>query len=136
MTTTGPNDQTRNDQTRRDAAALEPFFTAARRSEPAPSQALLSAILADAGEATAARAAVPPDRTPSPRADRPKPRRGFLAALGDWRVAGPLAAATLVGFWIGVAGTVDLGDRTAWTTTTADSDADPVAGFFDLASAE
>lgn len=127
-----------DDSSRRDEATLAPYFAAARRSEPAPPRALLSAILADAGEVSAARAAQlavssePPSR---PRAAAARPRRGLLAALGGWQVAATLVAASAFGFWIGLSGTVELGGG-AGLTASAETQGDPVAGFFDLASAE
>lgn len=124
-----------DDRSDRDAAALAPYFAAARRSEPEPSLRLLSAILADAGEVAAARAA-----PPAQAARRAPPRRGLFAALGGWRVATALVAASIVGFSVGLSGAVDLSGGTGWTTATttaaAESQDDPVAGFFDLASAE
>jgi hypothetical protein len=126
--TTGPDDQIR-----RDEADLAPFFAAARQARSAPSTALISAILADAGEESAARALAAPAAT----APRQAPRRGLLATLGGWRVATTLVAASAFGFWIGVSGVVDVGGQVGWTASAStDSDGDPVAGFFDLASAE
>ena len=124
-----------NDQTRRDESDLAPFFAAARQTRPAPPAALLSAILADAGEATAARAVAAPPA-------RPQRRRRIFDTLGGWRVAAALVAASAFGFWIGLSGVVDVGSQVSWTVATAstdtdiDTDGDPVAGFFDLASAE
>ena len=134
MTTTGPDDQSR-----RDAATLAPFFAAARQNEPAPSRALFSAILADAGEVSAARAAStdaePFAARPRPRAATRQPRRSLLAVLGGWKVATTLVAASAIGFWVGLSGTVELGGGTDLTAM-AEAQGDPVAGFFDLASAE
>lgn len=128
MTKTGSDD--RSD---RDAAALAPYFAAARLSEPVPSRDLISAILADAGEVAAARAA-----PPAPAARTTRRRRGLLAVVGGWRVATALAAASIFGFSVGLSGAVDLSGTgwTADTTAAAESQDDPVAGFFDLASAE
>jgi hypothetical protein len=132
MTTTGPDDRNA-----RDEAILAPFFAAARLSRPMmPSPDLISAILADAGEISATRA--PAARTSAARAPAAtrRPRPGLLAALGGWRVATTLAAASVLGFWIGLSGTVDVGGEVGWTTVSAEAQGDPVAGFFDLASAE
>jgi hypothetical protein len=126
MKTSGPDDP------RHDQAILAPYFAAARQGPPVPSRDLLSAILADAGEVSAARAAVAP---PAPRS-APEPRRGLFAAFGGWRVATALAAASVIGFTIGLSGAVDVTGRVGLTAATADSQGDPVAGFFDLASAE
>jgi hypothetical protein len=117
-----------------DQAALAGAFAAAREAEAGPSPALLSAILADA-------AAVSADRRPPPRpAARPgaRPRPGLRLRLrGDWRAAGALAAAAALGLWIGLAGDLGVADPAAWTgEVAAETDADPVAAFFDLAAVE
>ena len=132
MTTTGPDDHRH-----RDAATLAPFFAAARRDEPAPPHYLISAILADAGEVSATRAAAATSPAVAPRAARRR-RGGFLAAVGGWRVATALAAASVFGFWVGLSGTIDVGGRVGWTTATVETveTGDPVTEFFDLASAE
>ena len=132
MTTTGPQDQRHRDEGH-DEEVLAPFFAAARRETPDPSLALLSAILADAGEVSAARAATA--ARPAGAAPPRPARRRLLAAFGGWRVAAAFTAAATVGFWVGLAGTVELSDAAPWTTS-AELQADPVAGFFDLASAE
>ena len=126
MKTTRPDDRIPDDE-----ATLAPFFAAARLDDPRPSRALLSAILADAGVVGAARAAAAaPAAAVLPR------RRRFLAVFGGWRVATALAAASIFGFWVGLSGTVDVRYPAGWTTATAEPLGDPVAGFFDLASAE
>lgn len=127
--TTGPED--RNP---RDEATLAPFFAAARLGEPAPPRDLITAILADAGEVSAARATAPP--VAAARAAARPPRRGLLASLGGWRVATALAAASVFGFWVGLTGTVDVSSRVGWTAAADETGGDPVTEFFDLASAE
>lgn len=83
----------------RDDDRLEDFFAAARRSAPAPSEALVARILADA------EAAMPKAATAGPA---PGQRRGGLAAwlptFGGW---GGLATAALAGLWFGYAGLTD-----------------------------
>jgi len=133
MTTTGPEDHSH-----RDEATLAPFFAAARRDEPAPPHHLISAILADAGEVSATRAAAARSPAVAPRAAARRRRGGFLAAVGGWRVATALAAASVFGFWVGLSGAIDVGGRVGWTTATVETveTGDPVTEFFDLASAE
>jgi len=82
---------------------LEAFFGAARRMAPAPSDAVLARVLADALAAQA----------PMMRVARP----GWLAqlrdALGGWVAVGGLATAGVVGLTIGIAAPAGLGDLTA-----------------------
>jgi hypothetical protein len=81
---------------------LEDFFGAARRMTPAPSDAVLARVLADAMAAQA------PVRVPRP---------GWLAqlrdALGGWPAVGGLATAGVVGLALGIAAPAGLGDLTA-----------------------
>lgn len=109
-----------------EANSLEAFFAAARAEEPRLSDALVAAILADAAAAAPARPVVV--ALPRRRAWRPSDR---------WQAAVALAAAAALGFWIGLAGHLEIIDPTVWTgiglTETA---ADPVAGFYDLAAVE
>jgi len=107
------------------AAALAPFFAAARAAPPEPSVALLSAILADAAEAG------------PPPAAAPAPVRRLAPAVGYWRGAAALAACALLGFWLGLAGGVEIDGATlqAGTASAADN-ADPIETFFDLAAME
>jgi hypothetical protein len=83
---------------------LEDFFSAARRMSPAPSDALLARVLADA---MAAQVPV------TVRVQRP----GWLAqlrdALGGWPAVGGLATAGVVGLAVGIAAPAGLGDLTA-----------------------
>jgi hypothetical protein len=106
-------------------AALAPFFAAARTAPPEPALVLRSAILADAAEA------VPPS------APTPTRRRALAPAFGFWRGAAALAACALLGFWLGLAGSVTIDGATlqAGTAVAADS-ADPIETFFDLAAME
>jgi hypothetical protein len=106
-----------------DEADLAALFAAARGEDPPLRPALLSAILTDAATVSAAR--------------RPAPGRWrLLGGLGGWG-ATALAAAAVLGFWLGIAGDIDITNPSAWAgARTAESDADPVAAFFDLASAE
>ncbi len=87
----------------RDDTTLADFFAAARDAAPAPSDALIARILADAEAAM-------PRRAEGPARPGPEPRRGVLAwlgAFGGWGGVGGLATATLAGLWFGYAG---LGD--------------------------
>jgi len=108
------------------AKMLAPYFDAARMRTQDPSVALLSAIIADA-------AAVQAARNPPP----PAWRRLLDPARRTWPASAALAACALLGFWVGVAGTVSI-DPTSFATTLSDgsTDADPVATFLELAAME
>jgi hypothetical protein len=114
-----------------DEALLESFFAAARAEEEAPRTALLSAILADAGEVHAARAA-----PPVPAARRPARSARFLAPIGGWRGLAALGACAALGFWLGVAGNLSLDGATLTTAAAGESAAEGVDAFFDYASLE
>ncbi|HET9068288.1 MAG TPA: hypothetical protein VFN28_06560 [Amaricoccus sp.] len=117
-----------------DEAALAPFFAAARAGETPPQTALLSAILADAAEVHAARAAPPAPALPAAR----KPRFGarLLAPIGGWGGLAALGACAALGFWLGLAGNLSL-DGTTLTTAAASQTGDAgVDAFFDYASLE
>ena len=128
-----------NEATSGDAAALAPFFAAARATAPEPPLDLLSAILADAAEAGAPHP-IPARGPATARPDRPR-RRSLAATLGGWRGATALAACAALGFWLGIAGsvTVDGGmlrsDAASYASASAYG-ADPVETFLDLASLE
>ncbi len=115
-----------------DEAALAPFFAAARRAEPPPPVHLLSAILADAAAAQAARspAAEPGRRTPPGRAVR------LAAPVGGWRGVAALAACAALGFWLGLAGEISIDGATVSAGTAVAESDDPVGEFFDLAAME
>ena len=119
-----------------DAAALEPFFAAARAADRGATTALLSAIIADAAEGTAER------RAAAAAAPPPARRRGggTLRAIGGWRGLTALAACAALGFWLGIAGEVSIDTgQTSWSSydATADGGADDQVGaFYDLASVE
>lgn len=89
-------------KTPRDDDGLERFFEAARRMEPAPSDALMARVLADA-------LAAQPVTAP-----RPEPRLGLWVqlreALGGWPALGGLATAGVMGLAIGVAAPAGLAD--------------------------
>jgi hypothetical protein len=78
----------------RDDRALDAFFDAARRTPPAPTDALLTRVMADAASVQAA-------------ARRPAPRRRALPrlrdVLGGWPAMAGLATAALAGLWSGTA---------------------------------
>lgn len=83
----------------RDEERLEALFAAARANPPAPSEALMARVLADAEVER------PRDRRALPAARRAlAPRRaGWLGALGGWRGLGGLVTATVAGLWVGYA---------------------------------
>ena len=118
---------------------LAPFFAAARQAEPPPRPEFLSAILADAGEVAAARAALPamPDG-PQP-AMRPGLMQRFCAGfapLGGCRGAMALAGCAAAGFWLGASVSESVDTSGLWSNPAGiESMGDPVADFFDLASA-
>jgi hypothetical protein len=114
------------------AAALAPFFAAARATTPDPPVSLLSAILADAAEATAPQPA--PAATSAPA--RARWRAALAPALGGWRAATALAACALLGFWLGLAGGVTIEGTTLQAGAAAAEADDPVEAFFDLAAVE
>ena len=124
-----------------DDAMLDSFFAAARADTPAPRAALLSAILADAAEMHAARAAAPPAaRIPPPFHSR---LAGLLSPIGGWRGLGALGACAGLGFWLGAAGhlTLDGAALTAGISAgaadgTTDSTVEGVDAFFDYAFLE
>lgn len=76
----------------RDDRALDAFFDAARRTPPAPTDALLARVVADAASVQATAHA------PAPR-HRAMPRLRDL--LGGWPAMAGLATAALAGLWIG-----------------------------------
>lgn len=78
-----------NDE-RGEDAGLEPFFEAARAHPPAPSAALMAAVLIAAEVAQ-----------PAPR--RVPPMARLRDALGGWPALAGLAAAAAAGVWIGTA---------------------------------
>ena len=87
-----------------DRDALEAFFKAARGTAPAPSEAMLARVLADADRV----------RT-TPR--QPRPSRPLTARLrdllGGWPAMAGLTTAALAGLWIGAM----LPDRVPGTET-------------------
>ncbi len=116
-----------------EAAALEPFFAAARAADRGPTTTLLSAILGDAADVSAERRAAAAHPVPGPRG-------GYLRTIGGWRGLTALAACAALGFWLGIAGEVPIDPgQSSWSSYDASGDAstdDQVGAFFDLASAE
>ena len=96
------------------ARALAPHFDAARREPPAPSEALLARVMADAAREQAAQAAA---RARSVRGS-PAGWRGVVAALGGWPAMGSLAAAGIAGVWLGFAQPDAV---PVWSTDTAET---------------
>lgn len=134
-----------------DERLLTPWFAAARAEAADPPLALLSAILADAGEIGAARTAAvarEPEPEPAPEpvavpaAAPSRPKRRWLQGVGGWKGLTALAACAAIGFWIGIAGRVTIEDGAVWAgspTAAVDAESgldDPVVAFFDLASVE
>jgi len=78
-------------------ADLEPFFAAARACAPEPSAALMARVAQAAEEAMQAQRV--PLRGPVPARAPLAERLGAL--LGGWPAMAGLAAAVLVGLWIG-----------------------------------
>ncbi len=119
-----------------DEAALRPFFVAARAAEVPPRTALLSAILADAADVAAAQRLAPAP-APARSAGLAARLRRSVAPLGGWRGLTTLAASAALGFWLGLAGNLSIDGTTLSVGQAAAASADdPVADFFDLASAE
>ena len=74
---------------------------------------------------------------PHPPSAAPPRSRRALAPIGGWRGLAALAACAALGFWLGIAGEVTLDGGTAWNgLDSAESTADQVGAFFDLASTE
>ncbi|MCK8463870.1 hypothetical protein MUY35_08425 [Aliiroseovarius sp. S1339] len=89
-----------------DDTALDAFFDAARSDIAAPSDALVSAILADA------EAHQPQCGSHAGTAVDPGASRGFwadlVAAVGGWPSLAGMATATVAGVWIGFAAPIQL----------------------------
>lgn len=75
-----------------DDRALDAFFEAARHSPPAPTDALLARVMADAASMQAAAESPMPRRTAMPR---------LRDLVGGWPAMAGLATAALAGLWIG-----------------------------------
>lgn len=91
---------------------LDAFLDAARAHPPAPSEAFLARVAADAAmvDAARARSALATGQAAATVA-APAPRRGLqdiLRAIGGWPALAGLATATVAGLWIGYAAP-DLG---------------------------
>ncbi|WP_432447855.1 hypothetical protein [Aliiroseovarius marinus] len=85
--------------------ALEAFFNAARQDNPAPSDALMSAILADADRLQ------PQPKKLERDAEMPVKQgavKAILSAIGGWPSAAGMVTATVAGVWIGFAQPVQL----------------------------
>lgn len=83
---------------------LDAAFAAARKHAPAPSEALMARVLADAEAAMVARRAPAPEVRQAPGHRRVA---GILGAIGGWGGIGGLATAIGAGVWIGIAGLAD-----------------------------
>lgn len=84
-----------------DDDALEAFFVAAKCDAPAPSDALLARVMADAVAAQDARQQAPARMRPQP--SRPGLLVQLREALGGWPALGGLAAAGVTGLALGLA---------------------------------
>lgn len=77
---------------------LDTLFESARQHVPAPSQALMARVMADAAASQAA-----PGLAPQAAARvTPGLWRQFWQGLGGWPAMGGLATATCAGIWLGV----------------------------------
>ena len=88
---------------KQDGDDLDDLFAAARRVAPAPSDALMARVLAEAMAAQA----------PLRRATRPGLLAQLREALGGWPAVGGLATAGVAGLAIGLAAPAGLADLTA-----------------------
>lgn len=87
---------------------LEVWFAAARAHPPVPAPAFLDRLAQDAARtvpAVATAAGLPAARPAVKRSPLAKRRDGrrLIAGLGGWRAVSGLAAAAVVGLWIGLA---------------------------------
>jgi hypothetical protein len=134
MTRQPPND---DDSAALDDGALDAAFAAARNMSPAPSNALMSRVLADAAAATALRAGLAnPDANPgTTRSGRHAGGRSFgmfadlAGLLGGWPAIGGIATAALAGVWIGFAGSMSPGGLAAFVGL---AKAEPGTSVFEL----
>lgn len=97
-----------------DDDALEAFFVAAKRDAPAPSDALLARVMADAVAAQDARQQAPARMRPQP--SRPGLLVQLREALGGWPAFGGLAAAGVMGLAIGIAAPTGQGALADFTS--------------------
>ena len=128
---TGVQRVTRTDQahgrTRRTSARLR--RSSAPRGDDAPLRPeLLSAILADAAAASAARAWLPR------RVALGRRLRELLEPLGGLRGAAALGVCAALGFGVGLTGGIGLDATGIWSDPAAEAAAEPVVAFFDFAA--
>lgn len=103
------------DKTLSEMADLEDLFACARQARPALPSDLQATILADAHMMQRDQSMVTPG-TGSATDPSTRPQRlwrQFTAAIGGWPALGGLAAASLVGLWLGLAPPVFLPDPVA-----------------------
>jgi hypothetical protein len=102
-------DKSTNEPEMLDMDALDDILSGLRRETPAPSDALMARVLADAQAELASGAQVT-----EPNTDKPD---GFgamlLSVIGGWRAVAGLAMATIAGVWIGFAGPDGVSDNLA-----------------------
>jgi hypothetical protein len=101
---------------------LDAFFDAARAHPPAPSDAFLERVMADAVAVDAARG-----QSVAPA----NPRRGLrdlLSSIGGWPALAGLATATMAGLWIGYAAP-DIGSLAFGTGTLAEDGTYDIGGL-------
>ncbi|MCA0271379.1 MAG: hypothetical protein LCH69_04845 [Proteobacteria bacterium] len=111
---------------------LEAFFAAGRDRAPAPSDALMARVLADA-EAEMVRPAEVAVLRP---AARPSRLAAAIASIGGWAGLGGLATATAAGVWIGFAGLADPLEASGLITPPLSVELMPGTESFMTASAE
>ncbi|WP_424926442.1 hypothetical protein [Amaricoccus tamworthensis] len=106
---------------------------------PAPSLRLINAVLADAAEVSAARAAA----EAKPASTQPRPAglfgrlSGLFAPLGGWQTATALTVCAFVGFAAGLSGGTDAASSLIFGETVAlDFPSDTVTDYFDIALSE
>lgn len=105
---------------------LDALFEAARAHSPAPSEAFLARVVADAAAVDAARR-----QSAAQAAAQPGARRGLrdrLQAIGGWPALAGLATATVAGLWIGYAAP-DIGGLAFGTGGLADAGAYDIGGL-------
>lgn len=88
----------KTDRTMLSDNALEEIFAAGRDATPAPSEALMARIMADADGEIAARAPVAPVRRPGLSL-----WGRIVSGLGGWPAVAGMVTATVAGIWIGFA---------------------------------
>jgi hypothetical protein len=95
-----------------DGDELDDLFALARGQQAEPSGALMARVLAGAQAAqprSAAPRILPASPAVAPRGSAARGWRAVWQALGGWPAMGGLTAATVTGFWLGLAPPAALG---------------------------